>query len=180
MSETDAVAAPLAKSSAMTSPARSIAKVRGRSPPSDGTSCSGRRMSSGWPSVFSNRQGPQLLLRRHFDHRPCNGASAAGTSGQDSGLRRAARVVFRLSFPNPRAKRTKRSFLACGVEPSQERCNTARRRQYPTGGGMNRQYPSSINPAMCRQVRSSYRRPMIWMPTGSPFASPIGATVEGR
>ena len=35
MSETAAVAASLAKSSATTSPARSIAKVRGRSPPSD-------------------------------------------------------------------------------------------------------------------------------------------------
>ena len=32
--------------------------------------------------------------------------------------------------------------------------------QYP-GGGANRQYPSSISPAMCRQVKSSYRRPMI-------------------
>ena len=30
-----------------------------------------------------------------------------------------------------------------------------RRRQYP-GGGANPQYPSSINPAMCRHVRSSY------------------------
>ena len=52
-------------------------------------------------------------------------------------------------------------------------------RQYP-GGGANRQYPSSISPAMCRHVRSSYWRPMIWMPTGSPSTSPIGATVEGR
>ena len=51
--------------------------------------------------------------------------------------------------------------------------------QYPDGGA-NRQYPSSINPAMCRHVRSSYWRPMICMPTGSPSASPMGATVEGR
>ena len=55
----------------------------------------------------------------------------------------------------------------------------SRHRQYP-GGGANPQYPSSINPAMCRHVRSSYWRPMIWMPTGRPFASPMGATVDGR
>ena len=80
------------------------------------------------------------------------------------------------SHADPAPRRVK---VMMDVATGRRHVITARRRQYP-GGGANRQYPSSINPAMCRHVRSSYWRPMIWMPTGRPFASPMGATIEGR
>ena len=73
-SATATIAAPLARGSAMTSHAPSVAKVRGRSPPSGGTSCSGRRMSSSWRNDSWNHQVPtthspvfrSLTLQRSF------------------------------------------------------------------------------------------------------------------
>lgn len=44
--------------------------------------------------------GSQLLLRGHFDHRPCRGASTVRKNGQDNGVRSATRVVFRLTVPS--------------------------------------------------------------------------------
>ena len=174
-SATAVAATPSAKGFAMTSRALSSVNVRGQSLPLDGKSCSGRKMSSDWPSAFWSRRVP-TTLSPPFRSSTLQGSFAGGDERSRFWLSTSSSCRIPIECPEP----------ACDVElpPLRNRAFSAAMRdsrhpQYP-GGGANPQYPSSINPAMCRHVRSSYCRPMIWMPTGRPFASPMGATVEGR